>query len=420
MGEAITTKKDNMADVVSWLVALYPLGAYYGVGSFSISIIAFLFVLIYFCCKRRCVKFIYPLTSLYYISYFFITKFFFNFPTAGIIAYGSTLIFILWGFINNELQFEKFLRVYRIVVFINIVFLAIQEILYYTIGHRIIGIMTFLPLTLGDEFFDPEEYKNVASLASRSAALFSEPAHFAQYLLPLFTIELLYVRTRKAYLRCVIYLITLMLLASGNALIGLLVIACFFLVQIMEKMNPIISSFIVMLFLIISIVFCNYMKQTEYGEKIFNRFDELEYDQTRASSGFIRIFRGFYILKEMDGVERLLGLNSVERVKQKINQCDVATTFGDNDTYMSGWQGVIIYTGYIGLFLFCGILIWLWYGNNIAGRCCIILISVLFCFAALYLSYTSILYFTLAFLLKKKQNQYRVKCFVLGKNICNL
>lgn len=403
MSPFASTPNDNISKVVAWLSALYPMLGYYGFGSLSFAIVLFFLILFYIYIKRQYIKFVFPIPVLCFYLYIFIVRFVFNLQNGNVIAFGAILIFLLWGFLNSELRISEFLNIYRFIVFVNIVFLVIQEFLYYTVGYRIIGIMTSLPLVIDGDSFDPQAYAETASLASRSSAFFSEPAHFAQYLLPLFAVELFYVGTRKAFFRCIIYFATLMILASGNALIGILVIFFFFLLQIMKKMSSIIALFVVVIIGALAIASYSYMKHTEYGEKIVERFGELEADQVEVSSGFVRVFRGFYIWKEMDTKEKIVGLIDSNRIKAKIRQCDVANTFGgDDDIYMSGWQSVMIYTGYLGTTIFIWIILWLWQGNTMAGRCCIALIVVLFCFAALYSTYTSVLYLALAFLIKKE------------------
>lgn len=54
-----------------------------------------------------------------------------------------------------------------------------------------------LPLTIGDADLDISGWEERTSLYARSSAFFSEPAHFAQYLLPLLVIELFYVSDKS-------------------------------------------------------------------------------------------------------------------------------------------------------------------------------------------------------------------------------
>ena len=100
----------------------------------------------------------------------------------------------------------------------------------------------------------------------RSSAFFSEPAHLVQFLLPLVIAELFYVADKKAYIRSAIYLLTLLALASGNALLGVLVIIVFYMIMLLRRFRPIVAFFSVLVFSLMIIFSIRYVMNTEYGE----------------------------------------------------------------------------------------------------------------------------------------------------------
>ena len=157
----------------------------------------------------------------------------------------------------------------------------------------------------------------------------------------------------------------------------------------------------------------NMVMETEYGEKLVERVEELEPDQTQVSSGFIRIFRGYYIWDEMDIKEKLIGINSIQEVGEKINSSKVALAFADDDYYMNVVQSIMVFTGCIGVLIFTGLLMYLWKGNNWAGRCCIAIYVALGFIASLYFSYTMLLYLLVALLMKKENSNQTMKALVV-------
>lgn len=322
-------------------------------------------------------------------------------------------IFILYGFFNKEVVLPFFLRVYRWAVFVNILFFIFQECLYTISGYRVLGILTWLPSTIGGEDFDVSQYEELSMHAERSSAFFSEPAHFVQFMLPLLVIELFYVGDKKAYIRSFIYLLTLLALSSGNALLGISIIGLFFIAKLLKQFHPVIGIFTI-LFFVAGVVFTvNMVLKTEYGEKLMDRSEELDSNSVQVSSGFLRIFRGYYIWNEMTGFEKTIGLNSETKLEEKIRQCSVAATFKDNDRYMNAVQSFLISTGYIGTLIFLLFLISLWRHNNLAGRCCITIYVALSFIASIYFTYTMVLYLLVAFLMKKETSTPKMRTLTL-------
>ena len=395
-------KVDSIGTFASLLPVLYPFFIYYGYGSVSVSFLLATLVFIYTLVKRGSISFEYPIAMVVYMLYFCLARVFFNLDSLhGMFSLGIVFVFLLNGFLNREVVLCYFLRFYRYIIYINIAFFFIQECLYYVLGYRIIGIMTFLPLRLGDGDFDTSQYLESASVATRSSAFFSEPAHFVHFLLPLLVLELFYVQNRQAYLRSCLYLAVLLALASGNALLGVGIVGLFFILKILKRFHLGVAILFVSLFIAFSVLSVNYMLTTEYGQKMLERSEELDSDQAQVSSGFIRIFRGYYIWDEMDSIEKIFGLNSTSKLDDKIKQSAVALTFREGERYMNAVKSCLIYTGYIGTFIFIGLLIYLWHGNNLAGKCCLIIYVSLCFISSVYFTQTMVLYLLIALLMKR-------------------
>lgn len=400
----------DISKMVALCAVLYPFLAYYGYGSNTFAFVSALLLSVYIYVKRGYLEFAHLKPMFYFIAYYCVTRVACNMLLLReMIAPSILFTFCLSGLFNREIQLSFFLKLYRIVAIVNVLFFTVQEILYYVLGYRIIGILTFLPLTIGGSDFDSSEYKVGAMEAERSSAFFSEPAHFVQFLLPLLAIELFYVSDKKAYVRCVIYLLTLLALASGNAVLGLCVITLFFIADLLRKLKRIVAIVLIGLFVIIFFFSISYILTTEYGEKLMARSSQIEPDAEQYSSGFERIYRGYYVWEELNTIEKWIGINSNSKVKEKIKKCAVAVTFGEGDTYMNAVQTFLIYTGYIGTALFCWLLISLWRGNNLAGRCCIVIYVSLCFIASLFYAYIMVLYLLVAFLMKKECSKTKVR-----------
>lgn len=409
-------RRDLVGTLASLLAVSYPFFNYYGYSFVTLSFLLALLLFAYAIKKRGCIAIVQPAAMICYVLYYCATRFFLNTDSLrGIIApcVIFVFIFLLGGFLNKEVLLNRFLKIYRIAVFVNIAFLFLQEGLYLATGYRVLGILTFLPLTnIGGSDFDAGQYAETAAMTERSSAFFSEPAHFVQFLLPLLAVELFFVRSKMAYLRSCLYVVALFVLASGNALLGMGIIGIFLFFFVLRRLHPLLSIATLIFTISIVVISVNAAMKTEYGEKLMERVEELDPDQNRISSGFVRIFRGYYIWNEMDMKEKIVGLNSSVKINEKIGLSIMAFTFKDDDRYMNTVQSIMIYTGYIGALMYIGLLVYLWRGNNWAGRCCIAIYVGISFIASVYFTYTMLLYLLVAFLMKKENSTLKTKALI--------
>lgn len=408
------THTSNIHWWAAFIFVCSPILNYYGYGFITLALLFFLVISLYVYVKRGYIGLTYTLPMICYMLYYCCARVLCNDSPRQMIVPSIIIMFLIWGFFNRELRIDSFLRCYRYVALVCIVFFALQEVMYALSGYRLIGILTILPVTnVGGANFDASSWAQLSSQIDRSSAFFSEPAHFAQFLLPLTAVELFYVANRRAYIRSIFYLITLMLLASGNALLGICVIILFFIVNILKKFHPVIAAFIIILFSLAIVYSVNYILDTEYGEKLMDRQTQIDPDQSVATSGFVRIFRGYYVFDNMNFKEKLIGLNSNDRLNEVIKSCDVAYMFEKDDTYMNAAQSILIHTGFIGCFIFMWLLINLWTGNNIAGRCCIMIFVALSFIASIYFSYVMLLLLITSFMMKRVNIATRLKTIIV-------
>lgn len=411
------TRRNLENKILAMLIVLYPIFSYYGYGFCSLAFCISVLWMSYFYKKRGVLHIMHPTSLIVYMLYFCFARVVCNDSISTIISPSIIFLFLFWGFLNREVCLEKYIKYYRIVVLINIAFLAIQELMFHILGYRIVGILDFLPSTISKGDFDVSEWSELAQLKERSSALFSEPAHFVQYLLPLVAVELFYVADKRAFIRCLVYLIVLLILSSGNALIGIIVLMLFFLVKILTRLKIVVAIPIILLIMLLFVFSINYVLTTEYGQKLYDRSEQIEAEQQRISSGFLRIYRGYYIMDAMSPTDKLFGLHSNEKIKDRIRKCPAAATFEQDDIYMNAVQSHLIVTGYIGTALFVIFLYYLWRGNNIAGRCCIVTYVCLSFVASIYWTHTMILFLLTSFLMKKENTSVKIKTIKIGKKL---
>lgn len=372
----------------------------YGYGFICFGYLFTIILFFYASCLFKGFYLLFPKALLIYIIYFLFLRvicadsFFYK------IAPSTTSMFVFLGFFLfylKDVNISDFLRIYRWIVYANIVFLVVQEVMFYSVGYRIPGVFSFLPLTLGSGDFDP----SVLAEMPRSSAMFSEPSHFVQFLLPLIPIEIFYVASKKAYFRASIFVLILLLLQSGNAFLGLGVLIVFIIYYLLRKVKVIYSVIILPSILLMMIGGGAFLLGTEQGEKILDRKNELgSNNDSYISSGFIRIYRGYFVFKEMSPFEKIIGLNDKNKIIRTVEKSEVSFAFGEGDLYFNGVQGFLIHNGLLGLALFSFFIIWLWRGNNLVGRCVLMMLCSLSFIASLFFTHTMLLYLVIVFIMK--------------------
>lgn len=385
---------------------------YYGYDFLSLAFLFFACCILFAFIKFGRVSFEFNYPIIFFIVYYCIMRVLSNNSLRSMVTPSYIIIFFIYGFLCRYVQLNSFIKYYRIVAFINILFFIIQEIMYSIAGYRIPGILSFLPLTIGGGELDSAGYVQTLEDASRSSAFFSEPSHFAQFLLPLVAIELLYSEGTKSIIRVIGYIVILFILSSGTAFIGLFIIGLFFIGYLMKKLHFAIAIAISCLLVCGGVYAAIHLMESEYGEQLIERSEELDPNQAHISSGYIRIFRGYKVWEELSNKDKIFGLNSNDKLTTQIKRSSVAWAFLGKEEFLNGIQTIMINNGYIGLFLFLCVLISLWRNNNMAGKCCIALYVGLCLIASVFWGYTMIQYLLCAALLQK-QNSRRNRLILL-------
>lgn len=279
-----------------------------------------------------------------------------SFVTA--IPSGIIRTYLVYNMIYTEFKYDIFIKYYKKFATIFILFFFFQEAMFLLTGQRIPGVIQSLPLALdvdAGQFFDKLAHIN------RSASVFSEPSHFAQFLAPLLAILLFENPKRKNFLFAGVILITMLRLQSGTAiLLSMAIMGAFFFYKIMRNFN--LKTFIYLSSTcIIMVLIVLLFLRSESGQELGERQEELTQEQSMdksASSGFVRVYRGYFIYNEMTDLEKVFGGDSYERMQRAIDKSPFSWTFRENEFYFNCFQTLLIKTGIVGTILFFIFYVW--------------------------------------------------------------
>lgn len=383
-------------------ILLEPVFVMYGWANFNVAtVLSYLLVLVYISNSIR--KNRNPFRILpRFLSIYFVWLILCNYLSLGsLVPVGNIFIWLLFATLFSTISFERLIRIYKIVAVLAISLFIVQEFSYYATGSRISGIIQWLPLSYASQDMDVEKYLSTREIINRSASFFSEPAHFAQFLFPMLTISLFKANNLKSFIFPIIIIITLLLLQSGNALIGLLCIGFVYILAVLSNRN------IVYKLLVITVLFAGgtiggyYYVNSSLGENLMGRKESVSGDMDN-SSGFFRIYRGYYVFDAYSTVEKVIGINNFDKIKKRRDESKVSFLVeGENDLYFNCFQHFLLRTGFIGAFLYILLCLFLWRKNTYEGKAIILTFFALSFVASLYMSSLMMLYVYLSFSYKK-------------------
>lgn len=180
-----------------------------------------------------------------------------------------------------------------------------------------VKISTFLPLT-NSILPSHMTYKELTlwqnevggELIERFSSIFSEPSHFAQYALMLLSIELFIGDNKnKLYTKFSVFIAAiLILLQSGAGLMGMGFIAIVKLLYILLVTRKKIYYFYLAVLIPMFVIGVQWYLNSQAGSYISERTEQLDYtNETSTSSGFVRLYFGWYKYWELSSNQKLLG-----------------------------------------------------------------------------------------------------------------
>ena len=383
-------------------ILLEPVLIMYGWANFNVAtILSYFLVLVFIYNSIRNNR--NPLRSLpKFLSIYFVWLILCNYLSLGsLVPIGNIFVWLLFATLFSTISFDSLVRIYKVVAVLSILLFAAQEVSYYTTGYRISGIIQWLPLSYASQGIDVEKYLSTRELINRSASFFSEPAHFAQFLFPILAISLFKANSLKSFIFPITIIVTLLLLQSGNALIGLICIGFVYTLKILNYRNMVYKLLVITVLFTGGVIGGYYYVNSSLGENLLDRKDSVS-GEMDTSSGFFRIYRGYYVFDAYTPIEKIIGLNNFDKIKKRRDESKVSFLVeSENDLYFNCFQHFLLRTGFIGAFLYILLCISLWRKNSYEGKAIILTFFALSFVASLYMSSVMMLYVYLSFACKK-------------------
>lgn len=271
--------------------------------------------------------------------------------------------FMAYGCFNKS-YYIKYMKTFAVIA---IVFFFVQYFGYLVTGKRISGILSFVPMNYG---YDNIAFQYKQALVGRFCSFFSEPSHFAQFLIPLLAIELFYDKTKRHVLFAIIIFITILLMQSGTGFVCLIPIALSIMPYYkragMTSTQRILSIFGIGLVIVGALYFAISSGISDYVE---TRSLELnsQYEVGVGASGFLRIWRGYYVFQDYNILEKLFGVSDPAIILYHIKNSGMYWGIVA-EMYFNTIQDVLLFTGFVGLIMFTVVIVHIWRGNNVCGK----------------------------------------------------
>ena len=388
--------------VVMLVLSIFPILNYYQGPLFSYGIWLFVFLIIIKCIREKKINvYFFPKSFIYYWSFLAVALIIVARPLKITYLIPGGLGFFVWalilGFVIKYFNLFYFRKYARFIVILCGIVIVLQELMFFSVGSRFNFFLRLSnELTIGIPY---HELVNSMMYGPRSSALFSEPAHFAQYILPLLAIELFSSRNIGKFLTpfSVFIIFILIVLRSGNGFVGLMLLLIIKTISYFKERG---SKSVLLFLILIPIAVIAFQKyaSTEVGSDVLSRTEELENDESSAS--YIRIFRGYVVYDGMPTMNKLIGTTQENLKQMNIPMLHIKD---DElyDLYFNGLQNVLIYNGIIGLLF----LAFFYYKQGKEGTIMaiseILLLLVLSLLGQVYLSYTMLFCTAIAVTQKK-------------------
>lgn len=249
-----------------------------------------------------------------------------------------------------NLNMDSVLKYYKILVYAAVALFIVQEIGFHILGTRP---TLYLPLEMYYDDSTLNEFAESRASMDRSSSFFLEPAHFAQYILPYYCVVVYNtLRNRKISWDFLSLTAVLLLLQSGCGFVGLLgIIVSVLLIKGLVPAKVKIALVIALAAGLLIIVY--FFISNPVVVELLSRLDEvtsLEVEAYGAQSGFLRIWRGYFIYGVLEPIYKVfgVGIGSLEYVA-KLLYIPGSRYEG---SFMNGIQTLLVTGGIIGTFLF--------------------------------------------------------------------
>ncbi len=299
-----------------------------------------------------------------------------------------------FGLLCNKMDIQLLHKYIKIVAYATIIVFVLQEAYAVATGYRFSGLLPFGQMTDG---VDVQYLINIQKYAQRSCSLFREPAHFAQFLIVVLSLDLfLDGKGWKISTFSIICILTLLFLRSGNGLLGLMVVATVKAFAFLRGRRSFYKYAIIILIPVIIAWALPYYMQTEAAQEVMLRTDELSFDA--ESRSFARTYRGYMVFGALPWYSKILGTDS-EGMLEASRSSGLSYMFlgeRNSDLYCNGVQQVLLGTGIVGMILLLFFIIPYFNKSSYLGKSSLLGLLALSLVSAMYLSPIMLMAFLIA------------------------
>lgn len=302
------------------------------------------------------------------------------------------LLFLVAFYYVRPQNIQIFTRLYKVTAIVCLTFFFLQVASFHVLEIKVSGILHFLPLAIYDNNAD---WVSLHDESVRFSSFFSEPAHFTYFLIPLVSLELN--KVKKNWTLIGMLVMGIILSTSGTGLLALAVILgiwCVSGIDFKKKGNVTRTTFIaIVLFAGLAI-----FMRTEIASEYVERQAEMSIDYEGGSrSGFMRLWRGYYVYSELPTSRKIIGLNNPNALIIYEQRSLFSETFRtETDHFYNGMSMLLTQQGIIGMVLFI-LLIWtIWKRTDKTAHLIIVCFVTYMLMESVYLNYRMAFYLVIA------------------------
>lgn len=385
----------NFSNILTFFIVTFPISKIYATKipgvSFGELLILFSIILCFLFRQKTTLRV--PKTYIFFYLYMILITptLFFVMPYLNISSYIhsflsltlASLIIILGSYYINIYFALKLLKTTTILV---VAFFFMQSIIKLAFNYTIVGIVPFIPLSNGVEssLFIQHQIE-----VGRFSSFFEEPSHLAQFLLIglLFSLFSEYKYFYKNMKLALVITLALLLSLSGNAIVVIFLSwGMFFINKLIQENIKYKIIYIISICIVISLLVLLFLlNETLFN--LLNRTEEISGNgSTGLSSGYIRIVRGYELIKEFNLIEFLFGIGS-QNIEMYVNlnpNTNYISIIDKQITWVNGFQNILISGGIIGVLLYISFLRKYYIGNSIVSKSLIVSMFILSFLSEMY------------------------------------
>jgi hypothetical protein len=359
-----------ISSIITFFIIILPFLIYYEISFFEIElmtvIILFLFLLeflFFFFFKNKKIdknmkRLFFYFFVLILISLFDFIFFEYSFNQFKNISYLNSYVFFILRmmvfFLGVYLffDFKKGIKIYVFFSYLIVIIFMVQVITYYIFKIPLEFNIIFLQLQ--DKYEMAFKRLSINYIFPRFSSLFSEPAHFSQYIIPFFIFKLFGYKNivKKSTVVALILSLEIILSTSGNGIIIIsLVWGIYFILNLKYISTKkliiyllVIISFLLLIYLFSDAPFFNYVLGRLFKEDPFTQYHPI---------GF-RVFRGFLVFRDLPIIHKLLGVGYYNELTARnyYNLKDNIYDMPGGYDWMNHFSQILVYFGIFAFFMY--------------------------------------------------------------------